>query len=93
MKLIKISSTEETDTFIVVNSEDLQDCMFAIERFYYERKTPKMRGDSPISDNKLLFDVYGTTSFNGYGSNYNDILFTAEIVQFRIYTPIDCSPT
>ena len=91
MKLIKISSTQETDTHIIVDSDDIQDVMFAIERFYQERRTPKITGDNPKLKDPLLFNVYGDTEFHGYGSNGVDILFKAEITPFRTYDLQICS--
>lgn len=90
MKLIKISSTKEIDQYIIVESDDLQDCMLAVERVYRERRTPKITGDNPKLTDPLLFTVYGDTEFHGYGSDGADILFTAEIVHPRFYDAVQC---
>ena len=91
MKVIKISSEQETDTFIVIDSDDMQDVMFAVERFYQERRTPKMSGENPRLKDPLMFSVYGDAEFHGYGSNGVDILFKAEVVQYRTYDIQTCS--
>lgn len=89
MKLIKVES-EKTLEFAIVPSDDLQDAMYCIERFFQERRTPKVTGKNPRLIEPLRFDVYGTAEFDGYNHDGTLLHFKAEIVPYRSYIVNDC---
>jgi len=89
MKLIKISSAK-SDEFIMVPSSDMQDVMFAIERIFQERRTPRLTGERPKLKDDLLFDVYGTSKFKGYCTEGEAEDFTAEVIHYRSYDCEQC---
>ena len=89
MILVKITS-ETTEEFILVPSDDMQDVMYAVERAYQERRTPKATGNNEKLRDPLLFDVYGTATYKGYASNGMCETFTAETISYRNYVVDDC---
>lgn len=90
MLVAKISSDMEIDHIIVIDSDDMQDYMFCIERFAQERWTPKITKERERLQETLQFTVYGDCEFKGYGSN-SVVNFKATIVRtFRQYISENC---
>ncbi len=90
MQLIKISSKQEVDQFIITDSSDLQDAMFAIEQWANERRTSLITRDRMRITAPLMFSVLGECDFSGYGTN-ELIDFKAEVISFRNYISADCT--
>lgn len=79
MFIIKTSS-EKTESFTIVNSQNMQDAMWAIERIARQYKWAKHKESKP-----LLFDIYGTCTFKGEDVNGDILNFTSEIVNYQVY--------
>lgn len=80
MFIIKTNS-EKTESFTVVNSENLQNAMWAIERIAKSYKYQKHKTEKT----PLLFDIYGTCSFIGETVNGDILTFTSEIINYQVY--------